>query len=68
MERLQDFCKGYELKDMWNMDESGCSLKNFATKGLAIPGKKSEGGKRSKQRITVAFLLVLTEKKWESQL
>ena len=25
MERLRELCKGYELKDIWNMDESGYS-------------------------------------------
>ena len=32
------------------------------TKGLAKKGEKAKDGKRSKQRITVAFLLLLMEK------
>ena len=24
MERFRELCKGYQLKDIWNMDESGC--------------------------------------------
>ena len=45
MERIQELCKGYEDKDIINMDESGCFLKDLPTKGLAQKGKKSKGGK-----------------------
>ena len=57
MERIQEFCKGYEDKSIINMDESGCFFKALLTKGLAQKGKKSKGGKKSKQRITVAFFV-----------
>ena len=50
------------------MDESGCFFKTFPTKGLAQKGKKSKGGKESKQIITVAFLSVQMEKKLVNQL
>ena len=39
------------------MDESACFCKVLPAKGLAQKGKKSKGGKMSKQRITVAFFL-----------
>ena len=39
------------------MDESGCFLKALPSKGLAQKGKKCKGGKKSKQRMTVAFFL-----------
>ena len=39
------------------MDESGCFFKALPTKGLAQKGKKSKGGKKSKQRVTVAFFV-----------
>ena len=35
MERIQELCKGYEDKDIINMDESGCFFKDLPTKGLA---------------------------------
>lgn len=57
MERLKELCKGYELKDIWNMDESGCFFKTLPTEGLALKGKKAKGGKKSKQRITVGFFV-----------
>ena len=55
MEKIRELCKGYDQKDIWNMDESGCFFKALPSKGLARKEKKSKGGKKSKQRITVAF-------------
>ena len=55
--RLRELCKGYQLKDIWNMDESGCFFKKLPSKGLAQRGKKCKGGKKSKQRMTIAFLV-----------
>ena len=57
MERIKELCSGYDDKDILNMDESGCFFKALPTKGLAQKGKKSKGGKKSKQRITVAFFV-----------
>ena len=45
MERIQELCKGYEDKDIINMDESECFFKALPAKGLAQKGKKSKGGK-----------------------
>ena len=55
MERIKELCKGYDNNDILNMDESGCFFKDLPTKGLTQKGKKSKGGKKSKQRVTVAF-------------
>lgn len=57
MERIKELCCGYDVKDIWNMDESGCFFKALPSKGLAEKGKKTKGGKKSKQRITVAFFV-----------
>ena len=57
MERIIKLCKGYNHKDILNMDESGWFFKALPTKGLAQKGKNSKGGKESKQRITVAFFV-----------
>ena len=56
MERIKELCKGYDHKDILNMDESESFLK-LPTKGVAQKGKKSKGGKKSKQRITVVFFV-----------
>ena len=57
MERIKEFCKGYEQRDIWNMDESDCFFKALPAKGLAQKRKKAKGGKNSRQRITVAFFV-----------
>ena len=38
--RLRELCKRYQLKDFWNLDESGYFFKVFPTKGLVRKGKK----------------------------
>ena len=57
MERVKELCKGYDQRDILNIDESGCFFKALPAKGLAQKGKKTKGGKNSKQRITVAFFI-----------
>ena len=49
-ERLKFILAGYKAEDIWNEDETGCFYR-------ALPEKKKEcrGGKKSKDRITVAF-------------
>ena len=54
MERIKELYKGYDHKDILNI---GCFFKAQLTKGFAQKGKKSKGGKKSKQRITVAFFV-----------
>ena len=58
MEWLRELYKWYQLKYIWNMDESGCFFKALPSKSLAQKGKNCKGGKKSKQRMTFAFLLV----------
>ena len=57
MERIKELRKGYDQRDILNMDESGCFFKALPAKALAQKGKKTKGGKKSKQRITVAFFV-----------
>ena len=57
MERIVELTEGYELENIWNMDESGCFFKALPEKGLVEKGKRAKGGKKSKQRLTVAFFV-----------
>ena len=57
MERIKELCKGYDHKDISNMDESWCLFKAFPTKGLGKKEKKSKRGKKPKQRTKVAFFV-----------
>ena len=49
--------EGYKLEDIWNIDETGCFFKALPERGLVEKGKKAKGGKKSKQRLTVAFFI-----------
>ena len=55
-ERLPELVQGYSKEDIWNMDETGCFWKALPDKGFGMKGKQCKGGKKSKQRVTVAFL------------
>ena len=57
MERIKILCKGYDHKDILNMDESRCFFKALPTKVLAKKGRKSKVEKKSKQKITVSFFV-----------
>ena len=49
---------GYKKEDVWNMDETGVFWRALPDSGFGQKGKECKGGKKSKHRITVAFLLV----------
>ena len=51
IERLQEL-----TENIWNMDESGCFFKALPDAGLVQKGK-AKGGKKSKQRFTIAFFV-----------
>ena len=45
MERLVELTRGYELADVWNMDETGCFLRHCQRKVLLKRKVKAEEGK-----------------------
>ena len=55
-ERLPELLQGYEAKDVWNLDETGCFWKALPEKGFGQKKKECKGGKKSKQRLTIAFI------------
>ena len=62
LETIPDVCQGYEPKDIFNMDESGLFYRD-TTKGTYFQKSEScSGGKRSKQRITIALCASMTGK------
>ena len=56
-ERLPDILQGYSAEDIWNLDETGCFWRALPDKGFNQRVKARKGGKQSKQRITVTFIL-----------
>ena len=55
---MKELCKGYDHKDILNMDESRCFFKALPIKGLAQKGKKSKVGRKSKQKITISIFVI----------
>ena len=75
IERLQELTEGYSSENIWNMDESGFFFKALPDAGLVQKGKKAKGGKKSKQRFTIAFFVSAAGQKidepiviWKSKL
>ena len=63
MERLVELTRGYELTDIWNMDETDCFFKALPKKGLAEKKSQARGGKKSKRGWPLPFLWMLLGKK-----
>ena len=48
IERLPELTSGYELRNIWNMDELGLFFKALPEKGLVEKSRRCKGGKKSK--------------------
>ena len=56
-ERLPEILNDYEKEDIYNIDETGCFWRAIPDQGFGEKGKKCKGGKNSKHRMTVTFLV-----------
>ena len=76
IERLQELMERYSLENIWNMDESVCCFfKALPDAGLVQKGRQAKGGKKSKQRFTIALFVSAAGQKigepiaiWKSKL
>ena len=66
-EQLPELVTVYAQNDIWNMDKTGLFWKALPDRGFGVKGKQCMGGKKSKQRFTVAFFVTASGKK-ENQL
>ena len=48
MERLKELCKGYEQRNTWYMDKSGCFSSSVTGEGFSQEGKENQGWKAIK--------------------
>jgi len=62
-ERLPSLCEGYAPCDIFNMDETGLFYKQGKLKSFCVSGTDLAGGKRAKDRITVALCASMTGEK-----
>ncbi len=56
-ERLPELVRGYSKNDIWNMDETGLFFRALPDHGFAHKSHSCKGGKKSKQRFTIAFFV-----------
>ena len=56
-ERLPHIPEGYSPEDIWNLDETGCFWRALPDKSFGQRTKECKGGKKSKQRMTVTFIV-----------
>ena len=56
-ERVCELVEGYAAEDIWNLDETGCFWRALPDRGFAQKGTSCHGGKKSKERMTVTFLV-----------
>lgn len=54
-ERLAMLIAGYEPENVWNEDETGCFFRALPDTSLCEKKKECRGGKKAKERITLAF-------------
>ena len=57
IERLSVLTSGYKVRNIRNMDKLGLFFKAVPEKGLVEKLRRCKGGKKSKQRLTVAFFV-----------
>ena len=56
-ERAKVLLSGYRKEDVWNTDETGCFYRALPDKTLSVKKKECRGGKKAKERITIAFFV-----------
>ena len=50
-ERAREITTGWNARDVWNMDETGCFWRGLPEKTLEAKGRWCTGGKKAKQRL-----------------
>lgn len=61
--KLSTLCAGYAPADIFNMDETGLFFRDTTKNTLKVKGDECVGGKRSKERITIALCASMTGEK-----
>ena len=54
-ERIPEIVQGYQKEVIWNLDETGVFWQALPDHGFGQKGRQCKGGKKSKQKVTVAF-------------
>ncbi|KAK3106816.1 hypothetical protein FSP39_000437 [Pinctada imbricata] len=63
IDKVPSLCAGYESCNIFNMDETGLFYRDTTRQTYHIKGDECAGGKRSKERVTLALCASLTGEK-----
>lgn len=63
-EYLPNLRRGYELKDIFNCDETGLFWRGVPTRSFVKQPEKAKGGKLAKERVTILLTSSATGEKW----
>ena len=55
-ERIPELLQGYSSENIWNLDETACFWKALPDHGFGKRGSQCKGGKKVKQRVTIALI------------
>ena len=55
-ERVPELLQKYASENIWNLDETGCFWRALPDHGFGKKGSQCKGGKKAKQRVTVALI------------
>ena len=55
-ERIPELLQGYSAENIWNLDETGCFWRALLEHGFGKKGSQCKGGKKAKQRFTIALI------------
>lgn len=58
LERIPELVSEYAIEDIWNLDETGVFWRALPEQGFGQKKKECSGGKKAKQRVTVALTLM----------
>ena len=61
--KLPTVCEGYTPQDIFNMDETGLYYRDTPKSTFKVNGEECTGGKRSKERLTIALCASMTGEK-----
>ena len=57
---VPNLCSGYEVKDIFNLDETGVFYRPLPDRTLTVPAKDCHGGKRSKDHLIAVLCYSMT--------
>jgi hypothetical protein len=59
-QNLPNIIQGYDIRDIWNVDETGLFWKGVPNRNLVLQGEKCKVGKLAKERLTIVLLCSTT--------